>query len=70
MNKDDADNLINNLILLYNGQMNFGKFSEIFIPNYKDNNGNSYFHFLTEYSFHEFCLRNFKLNKNKNFCFE
>ena len=70
MNKDDADYLINNLILLYNGQMNLGTFSEILISNYTDNNGNSYFHFLTEYSFQEFCLRNFKLNKNKNFSFE
>ena len=70
MNQDDADNIINNLILLYNGQMNLGTFSEILIPNYTDINGNSYFHFLTEYSFQEFCLRNMKINKSKNCSFE
>ena len=58
MNQDDADYLINNLLLLYNGQMNLETFMEILISNYTDNNGNSYFHFLTEYSFQEFCLRN------------
>ena len=70
MNKEDADNLINNLIMLYNGQMNLGTFSEILISNYKDSNGNSYFHFLTEYSFEEFCIRNLKLNKNKKYTYD
>lgn len=67
MNKDDADDLINNLISLFNGQIDLGTFKEILIPNYTDIDGNSYFHFLTEYSFKEFCLRNMKLNKNENF---
>ena len=70
MNKEDADNLINNLIMLYNGQMNLGTFSEILIPNYKDSNGNGCFHFLTEYSFEEFCIRNLKLNKNKKYTYD
>ena len=66
MNGDDADDLINNLISLSNGQIDLETFKQILIPNYIDNNGNSYFHFLTEYSFKEFCLRNFKLKKDKN----
>ena len=65
MNKDDADDLINILISLLNGQLDLAAFKEILIPNYTDINGNSYFHFLTEYSFSEFCLRNMKLNKGK-----
>ena len=63
MNQDDADDLINNLISLSNGLVNLETFKQILIPNYTDANGNSYFHFLTEYSFKEFCLRNMKLNK-------
>jgi len=66
MNEDDADDLINNLISLSNGQIDLETFKQILIPNYIDNNGNSYFHFLTEYSFKEFCLRNFKLKKDQN----
>ena len=65
MNKDEADDLINNLISLYNGQLDSETFKQILIPNYTDFNGNSYFHFLTEYSFKEFCIRNMKLNKKK-----
>ena len=64
MNKDDANNLINNLISLSNGTINLQAFIEILIPNYTDEFGNSYFHFLTEYSFNDFCVRNMKLNKN------
>ena len=70
MNKDDADDLINNLISLYNGQMDSETFNQILIPNYTDISGNSYFHFLTEYSFKEFCLRNMKLNKKGKFTYE
>ena len=70
MNKDDADDLINNLISLYNGQMDVETFSQILIPNYTDISGNSYFHFLTEYSFKEFCVRNMKLNKTGKFTYE
>ena len=69
MNKDDADDVINNLISLSNGIISPETFKEILIPNYTDTNGNSYFHFLTEYSFQEFCLRNMKLNKKENMSF-
>ena len=62
MNRDDADELINNLILLINGQIELEILKQILIPSYTDINGNSYFHFLSEYSFKEFCLRNLKLN--------
>ena len=62
MNKEDADDLINNLISLLNGTMDIETFKQILIYNYTDKNGNSYFHFLTEYSFKEFCMRNMKLN--------
>ena len=66
MYEDDADDLINNLISLSNGQIDLETFKQILIPNYIDNYGNSYFHFLTEYSFKEFCIRNFKLKKDQN----
>ena len=66
MYEDDADDLINNLISLSNGQIDLETFKQILIPNYIDKSGNSYFHFLTEYSFKEFCLRNFKLKKDQN----
>ena len=62
MNKEDADDLINNLISLLNGIMDLETFKQILIQNYTDVFGNSYFHFLTEYSFKEFCIRNMKLN--------
>ena len=52
------------LISLSNGTINLQAFIEILIPNYTDEFGNSYFHFLTEYSFNDFCVRNMKLNKN------
>ena len=45
-------------------------FNQILIPNYTDISGNSYFHFLTEYSFKEFCLRNMKLNKKGKITYE
>ena len=70
MNKDDADDLINNLISLNNGQMDLETFNQILIPNYTDINGNSYFHFLTEYSFKEFCIRNMHLKKTWKFNYE
>ena len=70
MNKDDADDLINNLISLNNGQMDLETFNQILIPNYTDINGNSYFHFLTEYSFKEFCIRNMHLKKTGKFNYE
>ena len=66
MNEEDADDLINNLISLSNGQIDLETFRQILIPNYMNKSGNSYFHFLTEYSFKEFCLRNFKLKKDQN----
>ena len=47
MNKEDADDLINNLISLLNGTMDIETFKQILIYNYTDKNGNSYFHFLT-----------------------
>ena len=62
MNKEDVDDLINNLISLLNGTMDLETFKQILIYNYTDINGNSYFHFLTQYSFKEFCIRNMKLN--------
>ena len=65
MNKDDADDLINNLISFYNGQIDSETFKQILIPNYTDLNRNSYFHFLTEYTFKEFCIRNMKLSKKE-----
>ena len=70
MNKDDADDLINNLISLNNGQIDLETFNQILIPNYTDINGNSYFHFLTEYSFKEFCIRNMYLKKTGKFTYE
>ena len=72
MNKDDADELINNLILFSNGQIDLPTLKQIIIPNYTDINGNTSFHFLSEYTFKEFCFRNLKLNKNdkKIFTFE
>ena len=70
MNKDDADDLINNLISLNNGQIDLETFNQILIPNYTDINGNSYFHFLTEYSFKEFCIRNMHLKKTGKFTYE
>ena len=70
MNKDDADDLINNLISLNNGQIDLETFNQILIPNYTDINGNSYFHFLTEYSFKEFCIRNMHLKKTWKFTYE
>ena len=45
-------------------------FNQILKPNYTDISGNSYFHFLTEYSFKEFCLRNMKLNKKGKITYE
>ena len=66
MNKDDADELINNLILLSNGQIELETLQQILIPNYTDINGNSYFHFLSQYSFNEFCIRNLKLKNKEN----
>ena len=65
MNKDDADDLINNLISLFNGQIDSETFKQIFIPNYTDINRNGSFHFLTEYIFKEFCVRNMKLSKKE-----
>ena len=62
MNKEDVDDLINNLVSLLNGIMDLETFKQILIQNYTDIFGNSYFHFLTEYSFKEFCIRNMKLN--------
>ena len=62
MNKEDVDDLINNLISLLKGIMDLETFKQILIQNYTDIFGNSYFHFLTEYSFKEFCIRNMKLN--------
>ena len=70
MNKDDADDLINNLISLNNGQIDLETFNQILIPNYTDINGNSYFHFLTEFSFKEFCIRNMHLKKTWKFTYE
>ena len=67
MNKEDANDLINNLLSLSKGIIDLGTFKEILLPNYMDMDGNGYFHFLTEYSFKEFCLRNMKLNKNEKF---
>ena len=65
MNKDDVDEFLAKLISLLNGIINLDTFKEILIPNYTDIEGNSYFHFLTEYSFEEFCLRNMKLSKDQ-----
>ena len=70
MNKDGAEDLINNLISLSNSQMDLETFNQIFISNYIDTYGNSYFHCLTEYSFKEFCIKNMKINKNEKISFE
>ena len=71
MIKDDIENLINNLILLYNKQINLEAFNSTLDFNYSNVNvnGNNYFHLLTEYSFQEFCLRNMKLVQNQKITF-
>ena len=65
MNKD-SEQLINNLLLLIEGKISAKSFKEKLNPNYTDNNGNSVFHFLTEYSFEQYYIKNIKSKNNKD----
>ena len=65
MNFQEIENLINSLILVSKGEIQKENLKEAIIPNYTDSNGNGCFHFLTEYSFEKFCIRNIELNNNQ-----
>ena len=66
MNKNDVEQLINSLISVSNNQMPLESFKNNLKPNYEDENGNKCFHFLTEYTFKEYCyVLHFEWNVRK-----
>ena len=66
MSNEEVENLIDKLTLVTNGQLQIEDIKQIINPNYTDVNGNGCFHFITEYSFEKFCLKNIKLNRNQD----
>ena len=58
--KNDSEQLINNLLLVSNGQITIQVFKEDINPNYSDVNGNGCFHFLADYSLEKFFIKNAK----------
>ena len=70
MNKNDVEQLINSLISVSNNQMPLESFKNNLKPNYEDENGNKCFHFLTEYTFKEYCFRTIKIDINERMTLE
>ena len=66
MSNEEVENLIDKLTLVTNGELQFEDIKLLINPNYTDINGNGCFHFIAEYSFEKFCLKNIKLNKNQD----
>jgi len=62
--KNDSELLINNLLLVSNGQITIQVFKEDINPNYTDANGNGCFHFLADYSLEKFFIKNAKPDTN------
>ena len=63
--KNDLEQLVDNLILVLNGEITIEAFKENLNPNYTDLNGNGCFHFLADYSFEQFFIKNIKSDTNK-----
>jgi hypothetical protein len=63
--KNDLEQLVDNLILVLNGEITIEAFKENLNPNYTDLNGNGCFHFLADYSFEQFFIKNTKSDTNK-----
>ena len=61
-----ADQLINNLLLVRAGALSIESFNKQLNPNYIDKNGNNCFHFLADYSFEKFYVKNIKSNIDNN----
>ena len=62
----ESEQLIIYLLLLEKGQITAEYFKEKLNPNYSDINGNNCFHFLAEYSFEQFYIKNIKTDINLN----
>ena len=65
MNNEEIENLIDKLTSVTNGQLQMEDIKQIINQNYTDINGNGCFHFITDYSFEKFCLKNIRLDKNQ-----
>ena len=65
MNNDKLEELVKTLTSIIKGEIEDNEINEKIGLNYTDENGNGWFHILTNYSFEEYCLKNFQLDKDK-----